>query len=130
MPNARGVAPETFGAVARELDLAPTMPFTEQRALPTRELAPGVLSHLLHTERMTFSFVDLDRDATVPPHAHPHEQVTIVVDGDLELTVGGETRVMRPGEVAVIPSGVRHAARGATACRVLDVFQPVRDDYR
>jgi quercetin dioxygenase-like cupin family protein len=66
----------------------------------------------------------------LPSHAHPHEQLTTVLSGELELTVGGEVRVLRAGMVAFIPGGVPHSARALTACEVMDVFHPVRDDYR
>ena len=74
--------------------------------------------------------VEVRADARLPQHAHPHEQVTTVLSGELELTVAGEVKVLRPGMVAFIPGGVPHSARAITACQVLDVFHPVRDDYR
>ena len=38
--------------------------------------------------------------------------------------------VLTPGTVALIPSGVRHSGRAVTDCQLLDVFHPVREDYR
>ena len=37
---------------------------------------------------------------------------------------------MTNGEVAVIPSGAVHSGRALTQCRFLDVFHPVREDYK
>ena len=98
--------------------------------LPTRELAPGFHARLVHTDRLTIARVDIVAGSALPEHAHPHEQVTTLLDGDFELTVAGEAHRLRPGQVVVIPGGVRHSARAFTACRVMDVFQPARDDYR
>jgi quercetin dioxygenase-like cupin family protein len=106
------------------------MPFIEERDVPPREIVPGFRGRYVHSEQMTIGFVDVDAGAILPEHAHPHEQITRVLTGELELTVAGEPRVLTPGTVAVIPSGVRHSGRALTACRVLDVFQPVREDYR
>jgi quercetin dioxygenase-like cupin family protein len=53
-----------------------------------------------------------------------------MIAGVLDLTVGGETRRLRPGEVVVIPPEDSHSAKAVTACRVIDVFYPVREDYR
>ena len=47
-----------------------------------------------------------------------------------ELTVGAKTRVLEAGDVWVIPGDVAHSGKALTACRVLDVFHPVREDYR
>jgi quercetin dioxygenase-like cupin family protein len=106
------------------------MPFIEEHDVPPREIVPGFRGRYVHSEQMTIGFVDVDAGAVLPEHAHPHEQITRVLTGELELTVAGEPRVLTPGTVAVIPSGVRHSGRALTACRVLDVFQPVREDYR
>jgi quercetin dioxygenase-like cupin family protein len=98
--------------------------------LPAREVFPGFHGRFVHSERMTFAWWDIDSGAEVPEHDHPHEQVVNVLEGRLSLTVDGVERDLGPGEVVTIPGGVRHAARGLTACRVLDVFSPVREDYR
>ena len=59
------------------------------------------------------------------------EQCGTVISGELELTIAGKTRRLRPGEVYIIPGGVQHGGRaGETQCQVLDVFSPVREDYQ
>lgn len=99
-------------------------------SLPVIELLPGFRGRFVHSDAMTFVYWDIARDAEIPEHAHPHEQVVNVFEGDLELIVGGEVHELGAGDVFVIPGDVRHSARGITDCRVLDVFQPVREDYR
>ncbi len=106
------------------------MTFLDYGDIAPREIAPGFSARFVHTHGMTLARVEVRADARLPQHAHPHEQVTTVLSGELELTVGGEVKVLRPGMVAFIPGGVPHSARAVTACQVLDVFHPVRDDYR
>ncbi|MEM7660178.1 MAG: cupin domain-containing protein, partial [Bacteroidota bacterium] len=83
-----------------------------------------------HTERMTIASWHIEAGAVLPEHQHPHEQVAYLTKGELELTVGGKTQRLVPGKVAVIPGNTPHSGRAITACEVLDVFQPVREDYR
>ena len=84
----------------------------------------------MHTERTSQSWVEIDEGVSFPEHQHPHEQTVNVLEGTLELVVNGETHRALAG------SGVRHPAGRAAfrprahACRVLDVFAPVREDYR
>lgn len=94
------------------------------------ELAPGCRVQFVHSENMTLAYWSLEPDAAVPEHGHPHEQVVNVLAGTLELTVDGERMRLRPGDVVVVPANAVHAARALTFCRVLDVFYPVREDYR
>lgn len=106
------------------------MTFLDYADIAPREIAPGFSARFVHTNGMTLAHVDVQRDARIPSHAHPHEQLTTVLSGELELTVGGEARVLRAGMVAFIPGGVPHSAHALTACQVLDVFHPVREEYR
>lgn len=95
-----------------------------------REIVPGYRARFIHTKGMTLAYWDVDAGAALPEHSHPHEQIANVLEGEFELTVGGETQVLVPGQVAVIPSDVPHGGRAITNCRLLDAFQPAREDYR
>ena len=55
------------------------------------------------------------------------EEVWNIVEGELEMTVGGATAVLRAGEAAVVPSGVEHSARAVGPCRAIVVDYPTRD---
>lgn len=104
--------------------------FLQLDDISEKELVPGFNARLLHTENMTVAHVTVTKGSSLPEHQHAHEQVTNVIQGELEMTVGGETMVCRPGTVVNIPSNVPHSARALTDCYLIDVFQPVREDYK
>jgi quercetin dioxygenase-like cupin family protein len=106
------------------------MPPLSIAAIAVREIFPGIRARIVHSDRTSQSWVDLDEGASFPRHQHPHEQTVNVLDGMLELTVDGETHVLHAGASYVIAPHVPHEGRALTACRVLDVFAPARDDYR
>jgi unsaturated pyranuronate lyase len=111
--------------------LAMTATFPKLTSLPTREILGGAIrGQYAHLPTMTIGEVLLDASTIVPMHSHPHEQVTYVIDGRFEFTVGNETTVLEPGMAALIPSGATHGGKTITSCRVIDVFSPARDDYR
>ena len=95
-----------------------------------KQLIDGYLARFIHTGNMTFSFVDAEAGKILPEHAHHNEQVSIMLEGTFELTLDGKTVRFGPGEVVVIPSNMRHSGLAITDCRILDVFYPVREDYR
>ena len=107
------------------------MSFATLASLPVKEIFGGtVRGHYAHLPKLTVGEVTLDPDVTVPLHQHPHEQVTYVLEGKFKFTVGEETTVLGPGMAAIIPGGVLHGGTTLTACRVIDVFSPAREDYR
>lgn len=106
------------------------MPLITVAALPVREIFPGIRARVVHTERVSHSWVELDEGAAFPEHHHPHEQVVSVLEGRLEIVVDGQRHELEPGVVFVIPPHAPHAGRALTACRVLDAFAPVREEYR
>jgi len=106
------------------------MPFHSFDALDRSEEMPGYLGAFLHGEHMTVTNWEVEAGATFPEHAHPHEQISIVVEGEFALTLDGETDVLKPGRIAVIPPETPHSGRAKTECEIIDVFSPVRKDYQ
>ncbi len=99
-------------------------------SLAKLKLADGITARVVHAKSCSVAHVELSSGASVAEHAHPHEQVTTVMDGQLKLTVDGQAHVLTPGKAFTIPSGVPHAAQALSACYVIDVFCPVREDFR
>lgn len=106
------------------------MPFVSFGDLDRSEEMPGYLGAFVHGDDVTVANWSVEAGAAFPEHSHPHEQVSIVVKGEFELTIDGETDVLRPGRIAVIPSNSPHSGEARTDCEIIDVFSPVREDYR
>ncbi len=91
---------------------------------------PGFRGRMVHTDRMTLAYWSVTEGSALPQHSHHHEQVVNVLEGTLELVVDGTEHTLEEGDVYVIPPNAEHSATAVTSCRLLDVFSPVRDDYR
>jgi quercetin dioxygenase-like cupin family protein len=100
------------------------------QSLEEKTIIPGFHGKVAHSANMTFVLWRIDAGAVLPEHAHLHEQVVQVFEGEMELTIDGEVNKTFAGSMAVIPSRARHSAKALTACRVMDVFYPIREDYR
>lgn len=94
-----------------------------------KEIVPGYRARFVHSESMTVAYWNISEGHSLPAHSHVHEQIVNMLEGEFELTVEGEPLRLVPGDVVVLKSGVEHAGRAITDCRILDVFQPVREDY-
>ena len=99
--------------------------------VPAFALTDGVAARPLFGEGVMVNMIEFESGATVAAHSHPHEQLGIVLRGMQALVVDGEARELGPMEGYVLPGGVEHSAYcGPEGALVLDIFQPVREDYR
>lgn len=98
--------------------------------IPPLEIAPGFQARIVHSEQMSLAFVEVAAGSVLREHHHVHEQVTTVLEGQFELTVGGELFELSAGETVVIGSNVPHSGRAVSDCRIVDVFSPVREDFK
>ena len=91
----------------------------------------GVLARVVNGDRLSIGFVDIDPNAQVPENTHENEQVGFVLRGSVTMVVEGQSRELRVGETYTIASQVPHSAKaGADGVSVVDVFAPVRADWK
>ncbi len=109
----------------------PNRYFVEADPAPARPLFPGVSFRAIAGDAIMLSLVRFEPGAEVPEHAHPHEQMGMMISGRLEFIIGGEARILETGDSWRIPGSVPHQVRALDGPAIaLDVFHPVREDYR
>lgn len=104
------------------------MGFIELKDLPELEIASGIKAHVVTADTVSVLHVRIDKGALLPEHSHYNEQVVNVVEGELELMVEGKKYNLMPGNVMVLEPNVIHSGRAIKACKVVDVFHPIRKD--
>jgi quercetin dioxygenase-like cupin family protein len=105
--------------------------FGKVSAVKPSKIWDGVLARAVHATRVTIGFVDIDPGVLVPEHRHDNEQVGFVQRGSVTMTIAGQSRELQVGETYSIAGGVPHSAKaGADGASVVDVFAPVREDWK
>ena len=95
------------------------------------ELVPGARTQTFWGEQMLLSLVEVDPNSLVPLHTHPHEQGGIIVEGELEMGIDGEVKLLKPGDMYIIPGNVEHYAKALDVKAIaLDIFSPVREEFQ
>jgi quercetin dioxygenase-like cupin family protein len=91
------------------------------------EFVPGLGFRPVLGQRAMANFVDFEPGVEAPRHVHEEEQIVVVLDGEFTFDLDGDVRVMRPGDVAVVPAWVPHGAWTTDShCREVDIFIPPR----
>jgi quercetin dioxygenase-like cupin family protein len=94
------------------------------------EMFPGVVRRTLNSgEHTTLVEVTMASGATVPDHAHPHEQAGYVASGRVRFVIDGAARELGPGDGYLVPGGARHEVTALEDAVCVDVFSPVREEY-
>ncbi|HMB24864.1 MAG TPA: cupin domain-containing protein [Anaerolineales bacterium] len=102
--------------------------------LPVTAVRPGVERRVAYGDQLMlviFDFSDGPQTQPDPPHQHPHEQVSYVVEGEILFFLGGEPPVrLGPGDGYTVPSNVPHCIQLLTPrVRLMDSFTPLREDF-
>ena len=95
-----------------------------------KQLAPGLIGYYAHGDKMTLGLVEIEAGSQLAEHKHPHEQITYIIEGQLDMMIGGKAYSLTAGMCHVIPSDTLHSAIAKTDCKLIDVFSPVREEYR
>lgn len=78
-------------------------------------------------QNLLINYIQVEPHSPNVPHAHEEEQIFILLEGEMEFTVGDETRTIRKGDIVVIPPWVRHGGGTRDSSAIgIDVFNPPR----
>ncbi len=91
---------------------------------------PGVSRKVLtYTDEMMLCEISFEAGVDGKLHAHPHLQMTYVVEGKFEFTVGDETQIVEKGDSLAMLPNEPHKVRSLTKGILIDLFTPKRDDF-
>jgi quercetin dioxygenase-like cupin family protein len=107
------------------------MTYFRKDELPAAEMLPGITRRAVYLDDVMVTFFDMEPNARLPEHHHPHQQITWIVSGSMEFNLDGEKRVLHAGDGVLIPPDTPHGAVILDEpCHAVDAWHPVRDDYR
>ena len=92
-------------------------------------MSPTLTRQFLSGEQCMLARIVLKKGCVVPQHSHPNEQIAYILSGALEFTINGAVRIVRAGEVLVIPANLPHSAVALEDTLDLDLFAPPRQDW-
>ncbi len=74
------------------------------------EARPGILGATVHTPQLTATLYRYGAGSSWEEHQHPQDQITHVLEGEIDFVVAGQPVHMRAGETATLPGGTPHSA--------------------
>ena len=95
-----------------------------------KKIHEGCLTRLVTGQKALISFLRIEPRTLFPVHQHPHEQLMIVVEGEIEEIVEEKSYLLKKGNVIILPSNIEHGGRTLDSpCEIIDIFSPPREDY-
>jgi quercetin dioxygenase-like cupin family protein len=94
------------------------------------DLGEGIKRQLLgYDEKIMMVRVDFSLNSVGRLHHHIHSQSSYVLSGIFEVTINGETMVLKKGDSFFVPTDQTHGVICREAGSLLDVFTPAREDF-
>ena len=107
-----------------------TSPFGTFQGIDAYEFVPGVRLHAVGGEQVLLCKVVYEPGKEVPRHRHEHtEQVMLILDGDVTMTIEDETRTLRAGDTVVVNRGLEHELHSAHGVTFMEALAPVPLDH-
>jgi len=81
------------------------------RNLPEADIPlDGITAYLSQSDTHQILFMQFEEDVDLPEHAHA-AQMGIVLEGKIELVIGGEKQCFTKGDRYYIPKGIKHSGK-------------------
>ena len=105
-------------------------PFRTWNGRDSFEFVDGVRLHAIGGDQVLLCRVRYEPGKHVPWHAHEHtEQVMLILDGEVEMTIEEQTGTLRAGDVVVVNRGLRHTLHSARGVTFMEALAPVPLDH-
>ena len=107
------------------------MDFVKSKGAQTFTPEPGMRRQVLaHTDQLMLVRHYFENGWVGARHSHPHHQLVYVISGSIRVDIDGKIFDVHAGDSFVVDGDVEHQASALEPSEVLDVFTPVREDYR
>ena len=108
--------------------------FLKESEFAELEQMEGIVTQIvtgMSGEKVMMVLTTIQPGYEIPSHSHPHEQMGLAQSGQMELTIGDETRIIKKGDFCYFPSNMPHGGKtiGDEPFVMLDIFYPVREDF-
>jgi quercetin dioxygenase-like cupin family protein len=103
---------------------------TDWNKIPIEQTAEGIERQMVVGQNVMLCRFRFAPFVVTPEHTHPHEQMTLVVQGKVQFFIDGEERIVSAGDVLHFPPNNRHGATMLDEEVILiDIFAPIREDF-
>lgn len=103
---------------------------TDWNKIPVEQPAEGIQRQMVVGQNVMMCRFRFAPFVVTAEHSHPHEQITLVVQGKVKFIISGKERIVSAGDVLHFPPHNRHGATMLDEEVILiDIFSPIREDF-
>ena len=105
------------------------MNFFNVKELPKKKIKEGIRMCSVYLKNVMLTYFEFEQGQEIPPHEHPHEQITFILEGEMQFRLGDEIKNLKAGEGVTVPSNMKHSVYALHPAKVVDAWNPIREDY-
>ena len=103
---------------------------TDWSKIPVEHVEKGIERQMVVGQNVMICRFRFAPFVVTPAHRHPHEQMSLIIQGKVKFTIGNEERIVSAGDVLHFPPDFWHGATMLDEEVVLiDIFSPIREDF-
>lgn len=96
-----------------------------------KEPIKGIKIRSVYLDKAMMTYMEFMPGSEIPEHKHPHEQITLILEGKMEMVVGEAKKLVTKGDVIAVPPNIMHSAKVLDDFTItVDAWSPVREDYK
>lgn len=104
--------------------------FIKAENIVREDLGDGIKRQILgYNPDLMMVRVWFEKGAIGVKHQHPHRQVSYVEEGEFEVEINGQRKLLKKGDSFFIPAEVEHGCVCIREGILIDVFTPIRDEF-
>ena len=105
--------------------------FHSPKTIKTKEPVKGISIRSVYLDNVMLTHIEFEPGSIIPEHRHSNEQITLILEGKMDMAVGNEKKTVVKGDVIVIPANIEHSAKILDEFTIaVDAWSPAREDYK
>lgn len=106
------------------------MSFFSESELKRKKTLEGITLRVVSGDKTMLTIFEFEPNSVILPHRHPREQITYIIQGEMEFTIEEKMKILKAGDGVVVLSNQEHSARILNKpTKAVDAWYPKREDY-
>lgn len=104
--------------------------FCSEKSGQAQDISEGVSVRPFYLLSTCLAILEMKPGSYLPEHKHLHEQISYILEGEVEVTIKANSKLLRPGDLYSVRSNTSHSCRAlGQSVKIIIASSPLLQDY-